>query len=130
LKKLARKPVSSVPARREPRMQHFSELHISYEGQAYELQIRAPDLSPHGMFVNTTTHFPEGAIVIVRFRLTLSEVEVQTRCEVRYCLPGIGIGVEFVGLGAEQVRAIEKELQSFSGPRDPKKRQDSGRACK
>jgi PilZ domain len=130
VKKLARKPASTVPARREPRIQHLSELHISYEGHGYELQIRAPDLSPHGMFVNTTTHFPEGAIVNVRFRLTQSEVEVQTRCEVRYCLPGIGIGVEFVGLGAEQVRAIEKELQFFSRPRDPKNRERPGKAHK
>jgi len=94
---------------------------MSYEGGGREVPIRPPDISPHGMFVNTSTHFPEGAVVNLRFRLTMSNVEVQTRGEVRYCLPGIGIGVEFVGLGAEAVRAIEKELGAFSKARHPRK---------
>jgi hypothetical protein len=95
---------------------------MHYEGAPREIPVRAPDLSPHGMFVNTSTHFPEGAVVNLRFRLTRSNVEVQTRAEVRYCLPGIGIGVEFVGLGAESVRAIEKELRVFSNSRHPSKK--------
>jgi hypothetical protein len=122
LRKRPRKEASPIPGRREARIQHLSELHMSYEGGGCEIPIRPPDLSPHGMFVNTSTHFPEGAVVNLRFRLTRSNVAVQTRGEVRYCLPGIGIGVEFVGLGAEAVRAIEKELISFSRPRNPKKR--------
>ncbi len=93
-----------------------------YEGESCEIPIRPPDLSTHGMFVNTSTHFPEGAVVILRFRLTQSNVEVQTRGEVRYCLPSIGIGVEFVGLRAESVRAIEKELIDSSRPRQPRRK--------
>jgi PilZ domain-containing protein len=122
LKKRGRTEASTTPARREPRIQHLCELHMSYEGGVREIPIRPPDLSPHGMFVNTSTHFPEGAVVNLRFRLTQSKVEVQTRGEVRYCLPGIGIGVEFVGLGAESVREIENELRAFSRSRHPKKR--------
>jgi hypothetical protein len=86
---------------------------LNYEGSGDEIAIRPPDLSPHGIFVNTSTHFPEGTIVNLRFRLTQSNLEVQTRGEVRYCLPGIGIGVEFVGLEPEAVQAIEKELKAF-----------------
>jgi len=99
------------PARREPRIQHLSELHLSYEGADREILIRLPDISPHGMFVNTSAHFPEGAIVNLRFRLSPSSLEVRTRGEVRYCLPGVGIGVEFVAMPPETVRAIEKELR-------------------
>jgi hypothetical protein len=106
--------------RRERRIQHLIELHMIYEGGGREIPLRPPDLSAHGMFVNTSTHFPEGAVVNLRFRLTRSNVEVQTRGEVRYCLPGIGIGVEFVGIGAESVRAIEKELKASSSSRHPK----------
>ena len=93
---------------------------MTYEGGGCEIPVRPPDLSLHGMFVNTSTHFPEGAIVNLRFRLTQTNVEVQTRCEVRYCLPGIGIGVEFVGLEAKAVRAIAKELKFFSRSRRKK----------
>ena len=104
----------ATPARREPRLQPISELHLSYEGDIHEIEIRPPDLSPHGIFVNTSTHFPEGAVVNLRFRLTRSNLQVQTRGEVRYCLPGIGVGVEFVGLEAEATRAIERELLDVS----------------
>lgn len=65
--------------------------------------------------MNTSTHFPVGAILNLQFRLTQSNLEVQTCREVCYCLPGIGIGVEFVGLGAEAAEAIKKELESLSG---------------
>jgi len=119
LKKPSSNGAATLPARREPRIQHLSELHLSYEGGPEELPIRPPDLSLHGMFVNTSTHFPEGAIVNLRFRLTQSNVEVQTRGEVRYCLRGIGIGVEFVELGTEAVRAIKTELKAFSRPHHP-----------
>jgi hypothetical protein len=122
LKKRTGTEAPAKSARREPRIQHLSELRLSYEGEGREIPIRPPDLSPHGMFVNTSTHFPEGAVVNLRFRLTHSKVEVQTRGEVRYCLPGIGIGVEFVGLGTESVRAIEQELRVFSKSSHPKKR--------
>jgi len=72
--------------------------------------------------------FSEGAIVNLRFRLTQSDFEVQTRGEVRYCLPGIGIGVEFVGIGTEAVRAIEKELRAFSWARPQKSKKGPGKA--
>jgi hypothetical protein len=89
---------------------------MAYEGGEGEVPIRAPDISLHGMFLNTTTHFPEGAVVNLRFRLTRSNVEVQTRGEVRYCLHGIGIGVEFVGIGVEALDAIEQEIQASASP--------------
>jgi PilZ domain-containing protein len=119
-KTLQQTPLS--PARREPRLQYVSDLCICYDGQESETPIRPPDISVHGMFVNTSTHFPEGAVINLRFRLTQSNLEVQTRCEVRYCLPGTGIGVEFVGLEAGTAQAIEKELRAFSKLRPHKKR--------
>ena len=121
MKKRPRNDTPSKPGRREGRIQQLSDVHLTFEGRGSEIPIRTPDLSPHGIFVNTSTHFPEGTVVNLRFRLTQSNVEVQTRGEVRYCLPGIGIGVEFVEIGADAIRAIEKELKAFSLPRQRKK---------
>lgn len=105
-----RKPQEDVRQRRSPRYAQFSELSLTYEGRTEEIALRPPDISPHGMFINTTKHFPEGAIMKVRFRLSRSRLEVHARAEVRYCLPGVGIGVEFIGLEPEYVHAIEEEI--------------------
>jgi hypothetical protein len=98
--------------RRSPRYAQFSELSLTYEGRTEEITVRPPDISSHGMFINTTKHFPEGAIMKLHFRLSRSGTEVHARAEVRYCLSGVGIGVEFIGLSAEYLRAIEEEISN------------------
>ncbi len=92
------------------RFPHVKNLSLSYEGQTEAITIRSPDISLKGMFINTPNHFPEGAVLKLSFVLTHTEYEVQTRCEVRYCLPGVGIGVEFVGISPEARAAIEQEV--------------------
>ena len=47
----------------------------------------------------------------LKFLLSLSGVEIRTRCEVRYCLKGVGIGVEFVGISPDAVEEIEREIE-------------------
>jgi PilZ domain-containing protein len=99
-----------ISPRRSPRYAQFSELSLTYEGRTEEIASRPPDISPHGMFINTARRFPEGAVMKLRFRLSRSGIEVHARAEVRYCLPGVGIGVEFIGLSPEYVHAIEEEV--------------------
>ncbi|MGH9709920.1 MAG: PilZ domain-containing protein [Candidatus Acidiferrales bacterium] len=96
--------------RRVARYSSLRDLSVSYEGHSESIITRMPDVSARGMFINTAKHFPEGAVLNVRFRLARTGAEVQTRCEVRHCLDGVGIGVEFVDISAEAVRAIEEEL--------------------
>jgi hypothetical protein len=71
---------------------------------------RLPDVSTGGMFINTNQRFPEGAVLNLRFRLAISGADIETRCEVRYCQPGVGVGVEFIGLSAEASEAIQHEI--------------------
>lgn len=96
--------------RRDERQPHISDLRMIYEGSSEDIAVHPPDLSPHGMFVNTLKEFPEGAILKLRFRLSRSELLIDVRCEVRYCLKGVGVGVEFVGISPEIERAIENEI--------------------
>ena len=100
----------NISQRRSPRYAQFSDLSLTYEGRTEEISSRPPDISPHGMFINTARRFPEGAVMKLRFRLSRSGIEVHARGEVRYCLAGVGIGVEFIGLEPEYVRAIEEEI--------------------
>ena len=124
------KGTPSRSARRAARISQLSDLQLTYEGKDKSVPIRPPDISPNGMFVNTSTHFPVGAVVNLRFRLTRSDVEVQTRGEVRYCLPGTGIGVEFLGLDAKSKKAIEQELKAFTRSSKPRKNLDPLKARK
>lgn len=100
----------SKESRRDIRHPQLSELSMIYEGFVEDICVRPPDISPHGMFINTKTEYPEGAVLKLRFKLSRTGVVIQTRSEVRYCLRGVGVGVEFVGAPSEVIRAIEKEI--------------------
>jgi hypothetical protein len=101
---------SKPSARRDVRVPQLSELSMIYEGFEEDICVRPPDLSPHGMFINTRTEYPEGAVLKLRFRLSRTGVLIETRCEVRYCLRGVGVGVEFIAIPPKDVKAIEDEI--------------------
>jgi len=103
--------------RLSPRIHTVKEISVHYEGRTEEVAIRPPDVSTHGMFFNTPTRFPEGTVLSLRFHLALTGAEIRTRCEVRYCLPGVGVGVEFIGISPDAVRKIEREVQLCNRPR-------------
>ncbi|HXW56314.1 MAG TPA: PilZ domain-containing protein [Candidatus Cybelea sp.] len=92
------------------RISTVRELSVIYEGRSEEIALRPPDISARGMFINTRHHFPEGAVLNVQFRLGQTGTEVTTRAEVRYCLPGVGVGIEFVNISEQALEAIEKEV--------------------
>ncbi|MFI5089712.1 MAG: PilZ domain-containing protein [Terriglobales bacterium] len=101
--------VALAPPRVAQRFAHYRELSIVYEGASLDIPVRAPDISTRGMFINTAQKFPEGAVLRICFRLSRTNCVVTARGEVRYCLPGVGIGVEFIGLPEDSQRAIEEE---------------------
>ncbi len=104
-----------------PRIHTVESLSVNYEGRTEEVAARLPDVSPRGMFINTSQRFPEGAVLNLRFRLAVTGVDIQTRCEVRYCQPGVGVGVEFIGMSPDATRQIEKEVKLCSGGRNQRK---------
>ena len=109
--------------RTTPRIHTVENISVRYEGRTEELAVRPPDVSPGGMFINTRQTFPEGAVLNLRFRLAISLAEIETRCEVRYCLPGVGVGVQFVGISADAIQAIEREIALCEGtPKRPSAR--------
>ena len=101
----------AAPSRLWERYAALQDLSLTYEGHSEDIPVRPPDISPRGMFINTANYFAQGTVLKVKFRLTRSNFDVQARCEVRYCLPGVGIGVEFVDISEEAARAIEEEVR-------------------
>jgi len=101
-------------ARLNPRVHTIENISVNYEGRTEELATRPPDVSAQGMFISTVRNFPEGAVLNLKFSLALSGAQIATRCEVRYCLPGVGVGVEFIGISPEALRDIEHEVKLCS----------------
>jgi hypothetical protein len=108
-------PMRGLPSREAERFAAYRGLILVYEGRSEEFAIRAPDISARGMFIHIPTFFPEGAVLKLEFVLTRSGHRVQARGEVRYCLPGVGIGVEFVDISPEDRQAIEDEVRTLMG---------------
>jgi hypothetical protein len=123
--KPAKRAAATDHARTGPRIQSLRKISFNYEGQSEHLEIRPPDVSSRGMFIATNRAFPEGAVLKLVFRLTLTGAEIEARGEVRYCLAGVGVGVEFLDLAPKAAQKIEQETKLWSqrGPRrDLKKR--------
>ena len=117
---------SALPER-ERRVHGLREITVSYEGRKEQIVVKPPDLSSRGMFISTARTFPEGTVLSLRFRLEHSGAEVQTRSEVRYCLPGVGVGVEFIGISAEDQNQIAREIEREAQTAGPGRRR-AGRA--
>lgn len=98
-------------ARAWSRFCSLKNLSLTYEGRGDTVAVHPPDISPKGMFINTTAHFPEGSVLKLSFRLARSNRRVETRCEVRYCVPGLGVGVEFIVIAPSDRKAIGDEIQ-------------------
>jgi hypothetical protein len=105
-----------MPACRKFRIKHPSNLHGRDEIGCRVIASAIPRLRPHRVFEYLSIHFPEGAVVNLRFRKERAEGKDQSTGGDCYSLAGIGIGLEFVGLGVEAIRVIEKELSRFSQP--------------
>lgn len=106
-------------ARSALRIHSIREITLRYEGTDESVITRVPDVSTTGMFVNTSRHYEEGAVLNLQFCLELSGLEVQARGEVRYCLPGVGVGVQFIDVSEKAIRSIEKEIDLTRRARRP-----------
>ena len=100
-----------IPNRQFERFNSYRDLQVNYEGYSEEIPVRVPDISTRGMFINTPHQFPQGAVLNVKFILTRSNTEIAARAEVRYNLPGVGVGIEFIDIAPELQKAIEEELR-------------------
>ncbi len=86
-------------------------LKITYDGCSEWVDVRSPDLSTKGLFINTPHAFRKGERLKLRFELQTG-TRIQTVGEVRYCLPGIGVGVEFVHLDELARVAIQEYIDA------------------
>lgn len=93
------------------RIHSIRQIAVQYEGTEERIISRVPDVSTTGMFINTSRQYAEGAVLNLSFCLALSGLEVHARGEVRYSLPGVGAGVQFIDISENAIHSIEREIQ-------------------
>jgi hypothetical protein len=71
--------------------------------------VRLADLSTDGAFVDARTVLPPGSMANLRF--TLLGHEVTARAEVRYSMPGMGMGLRFVEVSPEGRELIARFVE-------------------
>ena len=67
------------------------------------------DISLGGLYMNTQSVLPEGAVLLLRIPLS-NEQQVVVNAEVIYSNPGHGVGVRFQGLTENDRALMERDL--------------------
>ena len=66
------------------------------------------DVSAGGVFVSTPNPFPMNSEVTVSLQLPSGSTAIQTAGTIVYSLKGLGMGVQFSGLDAASIDALQK----------------------
>jgi hypothetical protein len=74
------------------------------------VRVSATDISGSGCYVEMLSPFPSGTALDAE--LWIGTERVTTRALVRTCDPRVGMGIEFVGLRAEDQRRFQDHLQA------------------
>jgi len=73
---------------------------------------RVTDISTEGAFIDSRTVFPVGRRGVVAF--AVGDREISVEIEVVHAMSGMGMGVRFVNLGAEERALIETLIKAHS----------------
>jgi len=73
------------------------------------LAARINDLSIAGAFIDSLTCYPAGTSLRLRFHI--KDQLIETTAEVRYSMPTMGMGVQFLALRPDQLTALESLIE-------------------
>jgi hypothetical protein len=79
---------------------------LTYQDQVIDTTTR--NISLGGMFLELDPAIPFGAVVHLQFVLPDLDQSVVVDAHVRWVQPGVGVGVQFAGLRAREVWALQK----------------------
>jgi len=100
---------SHLPA--DERRQHDRSrliVDVFFDGADGTAVASTKDISPGGLYMNTQTPLPEGALLTLR--LPFAEGDVIVNAEVVYSNPGLGVGVSFQGLSDKDREIMRRAL--------------------
>ena len=99
---------------------------ITLHDERTPVRVTATDISGSGCYVEMLSPFPIGTGLAAEMWIGVERIT--TRALVRTCDPRVGMGIEFVGLNAEEQRKFQDHLQAIDPfnstiehqvPRDP-----------
>lgn len=99
--------MSERDRRESKRVTFYCEARLDGMDVAYA-NVRLSDLSVDGAFVDARTVLPEGAVTGIHFRILSTDVSLNA--EVRYSMPGMGMGLRFLNPSPEVRQTIERFL--------------------
>jgi PilZ domain len=82
---------------------------VFFDGQDVTGVASTKDISPGGLYLNTQTVIPQGAMLLVRIPFR-ADTEVVCRAEVIYSDPGRGVGLRFRDVTDEGRVILEREV--------------------
>lgn len=116
---------SSSPSNRRRRARHkiSFNLELRDERTNIPLRVNATDISGNGCYVETIMPIPVGTALRVDF--WMEDEHVNSSAIVRTCDPGVGMGIEFLGLNPDLQDRFQALLEKMdpagiSGPSQPK----------
>ncbi len=116
---------SSSPSNRRRRARHkiSFNLELRDERTNVPLRVNATDISGNGCYIETIMPMAVGTALKVDF--WMEEEHVNTSAIVRTCDPGVGMGIEFLGLTPDLQDRFQSLLEKLdpagiSGPSHPK----------
>ena len=84
---------------------------VFFDGQDVTGVASTKDISLGGLYMNTQTNFPIGAMLLVRIPFR-PDAEVVCRAEVIYSEPGRGVGLRFSDLSEAGRALLEREVSN------------------
>jgi hypothetical protein len=84
---------------------------VFFDGQDVTGVASTKDISPGGLYLNTQTVIPQGAMLLVRIPFRPG-AEVVCRAEVIYSEPGRGVGLRFRDVTDEGRAVLEREVST------------------
>jgi hypothetical protein len=75
-------------------------------------QCTSADISEGGLFISTIQRFEKDEVIEVAIHMKKEKITV--RAQVKYCQPGIGVGVAFIDLNDDQRAKIKELIESIA----------------
>jgi hypothetical protein len=95
-----------------PRFALIADAHFSDLGSGSEFRARVSEISMHGAYVDFLNPLPDGTNI--RLKISRDNGSFETDARVVYNHPGLGLGIFFLNMPADQRKVLEAWLAELA----------------